>query len=313
MRILIVGAGALGGYFGGRLLAAGKDVTFLVRPRRAKQLAATGGLIIKSPKGNLALPNPPLITADKLKHPYDLIILACKAGALQGCISDFAPAVGKDTTIIPVLNGMRHIDMLADRFDRARVLGCRAFIFATLDADGRVLHQGDTHTLDIGELSGKLSPRVEAIAAAIGDAGFLVRPRDGIVLDMWEKWVTIATVAGATGMMRAAIGDIVRAGGLDFILALMRETAEIAHLNGHQPGEKHMETLEKTVSDPSSVQMASLAKDIDKGYPTETEHIFGDLLARVHDAGKNAFPFLTIVYTTLKAYEERRKRENDNA
>lgn len=126
MRILVIGAGALGGYFGGRLLAAGRDVTFLVRPGRAKQLAATGGLVVTSDYGDLALSNPPLVRADGLKDPYDLILLSCKAFALESCMNDFAPAVGPDTMIVPVLNGMRHIDALKARFGDRTVLGGRA-------------------------------------------------------------------------------------------------------------------------------------------------------------------------------------------
>ena len=110
LRILIVGAGAVGGYFGGRLAQAGRDVTFLVRPSRAKQLSRDGLRII-SPHGDAVL-SPKLISADKIDAPYDIIFLSVKAYALEAAMNDFAAAVGPETMIFPVLNGMRHIDIL---------------------------------------------------------------------------------------------------------------------------------------------------------------------------------------------------------
>ena len=122
MRILVVGAGAIGGYFGGRLLQAGRDVTFLVRPKRAAELARDG-LVIKSPNGDATLKNPPVVQADKLNEKFDVVLLSCKAFDLDDAIKSFAPAVGPQTAIIPLLNGMRHLDVLDENFGKGRVLG----------------------------------------------------------------------------------------------------------------------------------------------------------------------------------------------
>ena len=167
MRILVVGAGALGGYFGGRLKEAGRDVTFLVRPRRAEQLARTG-LIVRSPKGDIAIAAPPTVLAENLHAPFDLILLSCKAYDLQGAMDSFAPAVGADTAILPLLNGMKHMDLLAARFGAGAVLGGQCIISATLNGEGRVLHLNDMHFLSFGEQNGSKSPRVTAIAAKNG-------------------------------------------------------------------------------------------------------------------------------------------------
>src|SRR5277367_2531109 len=121
MRILVVGAGAIGGYFGGRLLQAGRDVTFLVRPRRSAELAGEG-LVIKSPLGDVTLKNPPTVQADKLTEKFDVILLSCKAFDLDDAIASFAPAVGPRTAIIPLLNGMRHLDVLDQKFGAEHVL-----------------------------------------------------------------------------------------------------------------------------------------------------------------------------------------------
>jgi 2-dehydropantoate 2-reductase len=150
MRFLIVGAGAIGGYFGGRLLEAGRDVTFLVRPRRAAQLAHVG-LVIRSRFGDIGLPPPPCLLADQLSEPFEVILLACKAYDLAGAMDSFAPAVGPRTAILPLHNGMSHLHALDGRFGPDRVLGGKCMISSTIDADGRVVHLNDTHEQVFGE------------------------------------------------------------------------------------------------------------------------------------------------------------------
>ncbi len=178
MRILVVGAGAIGGYFGGRLLEAGRDVTFLVRPERARRLKETG-LSIRSRLGDVDLPAPTM-TADALHAPFDLVLLSCKAYDLEGAMESFAPAVGADTAILPLLNGMRHLDLLEQQFDRGAVLGGQCLISVTLDADGRVLHLNDSHSVSFGERDGAdfgagAGNRGGSVGRAVRGAG---KPRD---------------------------------------------------------------------------------------------------------------------------------------
>src|ERR1700674_3018625 len=139
MRVLVVGAGAIVGYFGGRMLASGRDVTFLVRPRRSAELAAAG-LVIKSPIGDVTLKDPPAVQADKLNEKFDVILLSCKAFDLDDAIKSFAPAVGPQASIIPLLNGMLHLDMLDKKFGRERVLGGLCAIAVTLNDKREVVH-----------------------------------------------------------------------------------------------------------------------------------------------------------------------------
>src|SRR5690606_34553408 len=155
----------LGGYFGGRLLAAGQDVEFLVRPRRAAQLREHG-LSIRSPLGNLDLPAPPLRLAEEIEAPYDVVLVGCKAYDLPHTMDSFAAAVGPDTAILPLLNGMQHLELLSQRFGRPKVLGGVCLISAALDTGGTVLHLNNTHTLRFGELDGRHTPRIDAIASA---------------------------------------------------------------------------------------------------------------------------------------------------
>src|SRR5437660_8629368 len=137
MRILIVGAGAVGGYFGSRLAQAGRDVTFLVRPARAKQ-RRQDGLRIISPHGDAVI-TPKVIAAAEIEAPYDLVFLSVKAYALEAAMNDFAPAVGPRTMIFPVLNGMRHIDLLTNRFGERAAIGGVSFVAADLDDQARIV------------------------------------------------------------------------------------------------------------------------------------------------------------------------------
>ena len=195
MRVLVVGAGAIGGYFGGRLLQAGNDVTFLVRPRRAAELAGAG-LVIKSPNGDVTLKNPPTVQADKLNEKFDVVLLSCKAFDLDDAIKSFAPAVGPQTSIIPLLNGMLHLDLLDDKFGRDRVLGGLCAIAVTLNDKREVVHLQPMQSLNFGERDGKMSDRVRAIAEVLASGKFGSVASENIMQDMWEKWVFLASLGG---------------------------------------------------------------------------------------------------------------------
>jgi 2-dehydropantoate 2-reductase len=313
MRILVVGAGAVGGYFGGRLLEAGRDVTFLVRPRRAAELARIG-LVIRSQHGDVEIPAPPTVTAETLRGPIDLILVSCKAYDLNGAADSFAPAVGSKTAILPLLNGMRHLDDLDARFGAGHVLGGQCVISSVLDEAGRIIHLNEAHSLSFGERDGSRPARVEAIASDMSGARFESRLSQAILQEMWEKWVFIATGAGITCLMRATVGDIVAAGAADFVTALLDECAAIAAAQGYPPGPSLMQRSRAIFTKPRSELTASMFRDIERRAPIEADHIIGDLLRRGHLAGAageqaNSSPLLRIVYAHLKAYEARRERE----
>jgi 2-dehydropantoate 2-reductase len=310
MRILIVGAGALGGYFGARLLQAGRDVTFLVRPRRAAQLAKTG-LAVKSRLGDVNIPSPPVILAENISGPYDLILVGCKAYDLAATMDSFARAVGPNTAILPFLNGMKHFDSLAERFGAAHVLGGLAMISATLDDDGIVLHLNEIHMLTYGELDGTDSARMAEITATFAGVNLDTHATATIVQELWEKWVLIASLGGITSLMRAQIGDIERAGAADIGVALLGECSAIASANGRAPRPAVLERGRAQLTKAGSPLAASMAKDIERGARTEADHIIGDLLARRVGAADEG-SLLSIVYAHLKAYEARREREQNS-
>jgi 2-dehydropantoate 2-reductase len=307
MRILVVGAGALGGYFGGRLKEAGRDVTFLVRPHRAEHLAKTG-LVVRSPKGDINIAAPPTVLAENLSAPFDLILLSCKAYDLQGAMDSFAPAVGANTAILPLLNGMKHMDLLAARFGARAVLGGQCIISATLDGDGRILHLNDLHFLSFGEQNGAKSPRVAAIAAVFSGAKFDSQLSLAILQEMWEKWAFIAAAAGICCLMRGSFGDIAAAGGSQYASTMFAECCAIAAKNGFNPGDTAVKRSIGMLTAAGSPIAASMLRDIERGALIEADHIVGDLLAR-GGARESAYPLLQIAYAHLGTYEARHQRE----
>ncbi|MFC5742846.1 2-dehydropantoate 2-reductase [Dyella tabacisoli] len=302
MRILIVGAGATGGYFGGRLLESGRDVTFLVRPGRAASLARDG-LMIRSSTGDVTLPAPPTVLATELHDAYDLVLLSCKAYDLQSVMEDIAPAVGPHSTILPLLNGMRHLDLLDTRFGPQRVLGGQCIIAATLDAAGVIQHLNTSHSLSFGERDGADSERIRTIAQTMADARFTPRASTTILQDMWDKWVFLATLAGITCLMRACVGDIAAApGGTATTLRLLEDCLGVAEQADHRPNEGVLQRARHMLTEPGSTLTASMLRDLESGRVTEADHVIGDLIERAH----GETPLLHIVYAHLKAYEARR-------
>ncbi len=304
MRILVVGAGAVGGYFGGRLLQAGRDVTILVRPRRAAQLAKHG-LMIRSPLGDFHRSSPPIVLREDLGAPFDLVLLSCKAYDLDGAIASFGGAVGQNTAILPLLNGMRHLDVLADRFGRQPILGGQCVISATLGADGAIVHLNDMHALSFGELDGSRSRRIKAIASElVGAAGFEAHLSDQIRQEMWEKWVFIASAAGIGCLMRASVADYLAAGAADLATGLLDECATIAAGQGYPPRPATLERARAILTTAGSPLKASMLRDIEGNMPIEGDHILGDLLRRA--AKPDERTLLRIATLHVKAYEAQR-------
>jgi 2-dehydropantoate 2-reductase len=304
MRVLVVGAGAIGGYFGGRLLQAGRDVTFLVRPKRASELA-NAGLVIKSPNGDVTLKNPPTVQADKLSEKFDVVLLSCKAFDLEDAVKSFAPAVGPKTSIIPLLNGMLHLNVLDRRFGADRVLGGLCTIAATLNEAREVVQLTPMQSLNFGERGGGMSDRVRAIAEVFSSITGAA-PSDRVMQDMWQKWVFLASLAASTCLMRTSVGNILAApGGKDFLLGILDECSAISTSEGFPPGGPFFERVKGMLTTEGSPMTASMFRDIKAGLPVEADHVIGDLVARA-DAAKIPVPKLRIAYTHLKAYEKQR-------
>jgi 2-dehydropantoate 2-reductase len=301
MRILIVGAGAVGGYFGGRLAQAGRDVTFLVRPSRAKQLGRDGLRII-SPHGDAVL-TPKLVSAERIDTPYDLVLLSVKAYALEAAMNDFAAAVGPETMILPVLNGMRHVDLLTKRFGEHAVIGGVCQVASEIDDEGRIVQLANFQQLVYGERNGETTPRLQTLDATLQGGGFDARLSTEIMQEMWEKWVQLASLGAITCLMRGAIGEIVAVpGGTDLSLKILDESAAVATACGHKPSEALLSRHAGALTAPGSQLTSSMYRDLREGAPVEADHILGDFIERGASHGI-ATPLLKAAFINLRVYQ----------
>ena len=304
-RILVLGAGGTGGYFGGRLAESGADVTFLVREGRRKTLSEQG-LRIESQFGDARIDVKTVVAAE-VTPVYDAAILTCKAYDLDAAIAAIAPAVAPNGCVVPFLNGIGHIEVLNKTFGRQRVLGGTAKIQATLMPDGAIRQFNDWRTLTFGEQSGEMTERVRTLAALFEAAkGVEVFAVGDIGQRMWEKLVHLSTAAAMTCLMRANVGEIIRTPyGRELFLDQLRCGAAIAAANGHPPGAAFMKSWEDTFSQQDSQYSTSMLRDIERGGQTEVEHILGFMLNKAVEA-RIPCNTLLLAYTNVKAFEQRR-------
>jgi 2-dehydropantoate 2-reductase len=300
-RILILGAGATGGYFGARLIEAGADVTFLVRPHRAALLAERGLRVLRS-DGDFARPVRAVTAAD---GAYDLVVVSCKAYDLDAAIEAIDPAVGAHTRVLPLLNGLRHLDVLDAAFGAARVLGGLCHVSATLEADGAIRRFGALERLTYGSRDG--TPVPAAVDAALRAIGPQAVASADVVGAMWDKFAFIATLAGATCLMRGAVGEIVAAdGGAALIRRLYGECTAVAARSGHPLGAAAADAALGILAAPGSPLKSSMLRDLERGARTECEHVLGDLHARAQAHAVDAL-LLAAALAHLRVYERRRE------
>ncbi len=301
MRILILGAGGIGGYFGGRMAAGGADVTFLVRPARAEQLARDG-LVIRSPAGDATVAVK-TVQADSLAPGYDVIILSCKAYDLDSAIAAIRPAA-EGAHIMPQLNGMKHLERLDAEFGPERVLGGMSGIAVTLEPDGTVRHLNRDAFLAFGERDPSQQLVCAALAPEIGKGAFDSRHSPMILQDMWEKWVFLCSLAAMTTLMRGSVGRIVStsADGAELMMRMAADCAAVATAAGYPPRPATLERVRGQFTDPKGQWTASMMRDELSGLRVEADHVVGDMLDRAKAAGIEAL-LLKAAYAQLKVYE----------
>jgi 2-dehydropantoate 2-reductase len=303
MRILVVGAGSTGGYFGGRLAQAVRDVTFLVRTKRAQHLQQNGLQII-SLFGDVAL-RPKLVTAGNLAGPFDVVLLTVKAFSLDAALDDLGPAVGPETIILPVLNGMKHVDTIIARFGENALVGCVCMVATMIDDDGRIVQLTKLQEMAYGEMSGNPSPRTDRLDEAMRGAGFDVRLSRTIEREMWEKWILLATIGGITCLMRGNVGEIEAApGGVDFSLRFLDEVTAVVNAVGQKPSEAFLTETKAQLTAKGSTLTSSMYRDLQKANPVEADQIIGDLVVRAHRAQVTT-PLLAAAFTHLSIYQKR--------
>jgi 2-dehydropantoate 2-reductase len=309
MRYLVLGAGALGGFFGGKLIKGGADVTFLVRPARAAQLQRDG-LVVKSQDGEIRT-QAKIIQQGQLEGTYDVVLLVCKAYDLDGAISAIAPAMGERSVILPLLNGVRHIDALTGKFGSQRVLGGLTVVNAALMPDG-IIQQSELriNITAIGELDGRLSARCTAIKTALEAGGVPVQINEDIIAGLWTKFFAFACNATIATLSRSRAGAIAKsAAGASFVSAVIEECTRIVTAVGYPPlpAFNSAGQIRGLFSQTDSTYGPSMLIDMEDGRPTEGEHTIGDLVERAARLGVPA-PILTAALCNLQAYEIKRSK-----
>ncbi|TAK87660.1 MAG: ketopantoate reductase family protein [Betaproteobacteria bacterium] len=310
MRILILGAGATGGYFGARLMEAGTDVSFLVRPSRAAQLR-TQGLVVESPCGGFRRPVPALLESE-IDGPYDLVVLSCKAYDLESAADAVVPGIGPNTLLLPLLNGLAHYDLLDTRFGRARVAGGCCHLAAMLDPVGAVRHLNAIHRITFGirdANAGHARSVLDSLANLFARTRVECLHTENVMQELWEKYIFLCTLASMTCLMRAAVGDVVAAeGGRALMLEALEVCAQTAARSGFPPRSAAREDAIRILTEPGSAFTASMLRDLEAGHRLESNHLIGDMLRRAEAVGV-APGLLRVAYVHLLAREARRVRE----
>lgn len=303
MRFLVLGAGAVGGYFGGRLAEAGRDVTFLVRSPRAAALAEHG-LKVESALGDFLVPVK-VATADRVGGPYDVVLLTAKHYDLDAAIAAIRPAVGPETAVLPLLNGLVHLDRLDAAFGPGHVLGGVAYVGAVLQPDGSIRHINRLSGIAFGERYRDVSERARAIEAEFAGTPVSAPVNPNILLEMWEKFVMMGAMAGINCLMRGTIGEIMATDdGTEIMTAALAECHAVADAAGFTPRAQSFERISTMLTEKGSVNSASMRQDLEAGRRTEADAILGDMLRRGRGFGI-AMPLLTAAYCHLQVHENR--------
>ena len=304
MKLLVLGAGGIGGYFGGRLAESGTDVTFLVRPGRREQINRDG-LRVESPLGSISMPVRTVVAAE-LRPDYDLILLTCKAYDLESAMDAIAPAMGGTCAVIPMLNGMAHFERLDQRFGRQSIIGGTCAINVMLGKDGVITQTGALQRIIFGERDRSSSARTQSFADALGRTKVDWELSGNIVQDLWEKIVFLSVLAAATCLFRGNVSEVIAApGGREAVERTLDANVQIATRAGFPPRPAALEFARNRLTDPAGTWSASMLYDMEVGRPVESDHIVGWMLAKAREHGVDDL-MLSLALTSLKTYEARR-------
>jgi 2-dehydropantoate 2-reductase len=233
-----------------------------------------------------------------------VVLLCCKAYDLDGAMAAIAPAMGDQSVILPLLNGVRHIDALTETFGPERLLGGLTIINAALMPDGAIQQSQVRININaIGEFDGRGSPRCTAIKTALEAGGIPVQVSDSILAMMWMKFFGFACNAAIATLTRSRAGTIARSGsGASFVSAVIEECTRVVTAVGYPPPADTAGLIRGLFSQSDSTYGPSILIDMEGGRPTEGEHTIGDLVERAARGGVST-PILSAALCNLQAYE----------
>jgi 2-dehydropantoate 2-reductase len=288
-------------------------MTFLVRPRRAEQLRERGLRIVGPGAGadDEEPVRPNLVMAGELREHADVVLLSVKATALDQAITDFAPAVGPQTVVVPFLNGMAHLAVLGKRFGEPAVFGGVVLIATQLNDEGDIVQQPNPPvSLTFGTQDGVRTARLEAVYDQLSGAGFDASISDEIIARMWQKWVFVSTVGALTSLMRGTVGDIVAVpGGRDLGPAILAEASAVAAAAGCPIPADAIASTTQIVTQAGSPVNSSLSRDVAEGRLAEVEEVLADLARRGSDHGIKT-PLFDLATMQLRVYDNSLRPSN---
>lgn len=300
MHVVIFGAGAVGGYFGARLQQHGVRTTFYVRQKRAEQLKERG-LRVTSPHGDLHL-QPVLATIPEDIVLPNLVVVGLKQYHLEAAMPDLRKLVEGGATILPLLNGIGHMQKLTDAFGERHVLGGVCYLETTLNEHGDVIHTSDSDQIVFGATTASNEEFAREVEDTLKLGQFRLRRSADIRLDMWQKYVMLASLSGITSATQQPIGvalndPVTR----DFLHRMMTEITTIAQAEGVAIPVNTPDKLLERWADVNPQLTSSMHRDLQKGSPLELDHLHGVLLqyARKHHIDA---PCLSAVYATVHPY-----------
>ncbi|UOQ85215.1 ketopantoate reductase family protein [Gracilibacillus salinarum] len=300
MNIAIIGAGALGSYFGVRWLRAGANVQFIVREKRAKQLHKHG-LTLHSVKGDDQIQSPSaIIHAEEAVKP-DVIVIAVKGYHLDAVLDTIKTLAGPDTFLLPILNGVAHYQTLADHFGEEKILGGLANIIATLDESGHVEHTSEIHEIRFGALHHGQEQICEQLEEISKKANMQAAYSEKMLTDIWYKYMFITAFSGITTASELEIGPLLKHQATkDVLNMLFQEMRQIAIAEKVDLTDRRIEKAWATIQQLPVKATSSMHQDYRKGLPLELEHLHGAAIA-IAKKHQLDVPALHTIYGIIKA------------
>lgn len=301
MKIAIMGAGGVGGYFGAKLAASGEEVHFIAR---GEHLAAmrNRGLQLYSATGDVLVK--PVRATDKPAEvgSADLVIVAVKLWSTEDALRDARPLVGPNSAVVSFQNGVVATDLIAKAYGKARTLGGVASIAAVIESPGVIRHTGTMAILSVGELDGKISPRCQAFIGACTKAAIQARASEAIEKAIWEKYVFLVAASGMTCLTRLPLGPIREDSDTRALIAqLMSEVVAVGKAKGVALDSDLVERLMQRLDSMPREMVASMLGDLERGNRLELPWLAGGVVQMGKALGVPT-PANSFLHAALKHY-----------